>query len=71
MPAHKLKTRKSMAKRIKVTATGKVLHVKGSRSHKRSIKAKRTRRLLGDLHAYEPALARRALRMAPYLKKGA
>jgi len=68
MATHKLKTRKSMAKRIKVTATGKVLHVKGSRSHKRSIKAKRTLRLLGDLHAYTPALARRARRLAPYKK---
>jgi ribosomal protein L35 len=68
MAKHKLKTRKSMSKRIKVTATGLVLHVKGARSHKRSIKSQRTRRLLGDLHAYTPALARRAKRLAPYTK---
>jgi ribosomal protein L35 len=63
-----MKTRSSMAKRIKITGTGKVLHVKGSRSHKRSIKAKRTLRLLGDLHEFSPAFARRARAMAPYKK---
>lgn len=68
MPQHKLKTRKSIAKRIKVTSTGKVLHVKGSRSHKRSIKSKRTLRLLNDLHEYTPAFARRVRRLAPYKK---
>lgn len=68
MPQHKLKTRKSIAKRIKITGTGKVLHVKGSRSHKRSIKSKRTHRLLGDLHEYTPAFGRRVRQMAPYKK---
>lgn len=68
MATRKLKTRKSMAKRIKITGTGKVLHVKGSRSHKRSIKSKRTLRLLGDLHEFAPAFARRARRLAPYKK---
>jgi len=57
-----------MAKRIKITASGKVLHVKGSRSHKRSIKAKRTLRLLRDLHEFKPAFARRARALAPYKK---
>lgn len=58
-----------MAKRIRITPTGKVLHVKGSRSHKRSIKAKRTLRLLGKMHPFTPAFARRARRLAPYKKR--
>ncbi len=69
MAGQKLKTRKSIAKRIRITGTGKVLHVKGSRSHKRSIKAKRTLRLLGDLHEYTPTLSRQVRRMAPYKKR--
>ncbi len=68
MATHKLKTRKSVAKRIRITPTGKVLHVKGNRSHKRSIKSHRTLRLLGNLQEYAPAEARRARRMAPYKK---
>jgi large subunit ribosomal protein L35 len=66
MATRKLKTRKSMAKRIKITATGKVLHVKGSRNNKRSIKSKRTLRLMGDLHEYSPGEARRVRKMVPY-----
>jgi large subunit ribosomal protein L35 len=68
MARHKVKTRKSIAKRIKITGSGKVLHVKGARSHKRSIKAKRTLRLLHDLHEFTPALGRRVRRLAPYKK---
>jgi ribosomal protein L35 len=69
MATHKFKTRKSIAKRIRITGTGKILHVKGSRSHKRSIKAKRTLRLLGDLHEFTPAFGRRVRAMAPYKKR--
>jgi len=66
MAKQKLKTRHSIAKRIKITGTGKVLHTKGNRSHKRSIKSGRTLRLIGDMFPYTPALAKRARRLAPY-----
>ncbi len=43
-----IKTKKSIAKRFKVTATGKVLHAKAGRRHLLSSKnAKRRRRLAG------------------------
>jgi large subunit ribosomal protein L35 len=68
MPKQKLKTRHSMSKRIKVTGTGKILHVKGNRSHKRSIKSKRTLRLLHRMFRFPPAEERRARRLAPFKK---
>ena len=68
MAKQKLKTRHSMSKRIKVTGTGMILHVKGNRSHKRSIKSKRTLRLLGDMSRFAPAEERRARRLAPFKK---
>ena len=52
MPKHKQKTRKSAAKRFKVTATGRVMHKKAGRSHllsKKSSKRKRSLRRLGEL----------------------
>jgi large subunit ribosomal protein L35 len=64
-----MKTRKSIAKRIRITGTGKILHVKGFRSHKRSVKAGRTLRLLRDLHEYSAAEGRRVRAMAPYKKR--
>ena len=35
----KLKTNKSMSKRVKITASGKILHRRASRAHKLSIKS--------------------------------
>ena len=35
----KLKTRKTMSKRVKLTATGKVLHRKATRAHKLTLKS--------------------------------
>jgi large subunit ribosomal protein L35 len=68
MAKQKLKTRKSMAKRIKITASGKVLHMKGARNHKRLAKAPRTLRMLSKMFPFTPGYARRARRMAPYKK---
>ena len=69
MAKQKLKTRKSVAKRIRITGSGKILHVKGNRSHKRSIKSARTRRLLRDLHEYSAGFGRNVRALAPYKKR--
>jgi large subunit ribosomal protein L35 len=68
MTKQKLKTRKSVAKRIKVTGTGLILHTKGARNHKRSANKPRTRRLISKMFAYTPGFAKTIRRQAPYKK---
>jgi large subunit ribosomal protein L35 len=46
-PIARSKTRKSVAKRFKITATGKVLHSQSSRRHLLSSKNAKRRRQLG------------------------
>jgi large subunit ribosomal protein L35 len=46
----KMKTHKSTAKRIKVTANRKLRRLKQQRSHKRSTKSKRVRRSFDKYH---------------------
>ncbi len=65
----KIKTHKATAKRFRVTGTGKIVRLKGRRSHLRRRKAKRVRRSY-DRHIEVEAKGeqRRIKRLAPYLE---
>lgn len=65
----KIKTRKTAAKRFKITATGKIMRLRAQRSHLRRRKSKRV------LRSYDRAIEvttrgekKRIKRCAPYLK---
>ncbi len=64
--ATKPKTHKAITKRYRITPTGKVLRMKGNRSHLRRKKAKRTRRLFGQPQPVAPGMARRIRRAMPH-----
>ena len=60
----KKKTHKGLAKRVKVTATGKVLHRRGGKSHLLSKKSSKHRRRLsapGELKGGQARIVRRLL----------
>lgn len=67
---YKLKTYKAAAKRFRVTKNGKILRMKGGKSHLRRRKSKR---VLYQLRKNVEVTARgdkkRIKRLAPYLKK--
>ena len=65
----KTKTHKSMAKRIKVTGTGKILLGRGFQNHKKSAKSKRSLRKMDDMMPASPGVARRVRRLVPGLKR--
>ncbi|MFQ6014568.1 MAG: 50S ribosomal protein L35 [Anaerolineae bacterium] len=65
----KIKTHKATAKRFKVTGSGKIMRVKGHKSHLRRRKAKRVRRLYDKtLEVTTARNKKRIKRLAPYLK---
>lgn len=65
----KLKTHKTTAKRFHVTGTGKIMRLKGHRSHLRRRKAKRVQRLYDrKLEVETRGEKARIKRLAPYLK---
>jgi large subunit ribosomal protein L35 len=65
----KIKTHKATAKRFKRTGSGKLMRVKGGKSHLRRKKAKRVKR---KFHQMEEVVAKRdkkrVKKLAPYLK---
>jgi large subunit ribosomal protein L35 len=65
----KIKTHKATAKRFRVTGTGKIVRLKGRRSHLRRRKAKRVKRSF-DRKIEVKARGEKAniKRLAPYLK---
>ncbi len=66
----KLKTHKATSKRFRLTSTGKLVRTKGSKSHLRRHKSKRTKRLLAEMLPVEGAgIRKRVHRLAPYLSK--
>jgi len=70
----KIKTHKSTAKRFKLSANGKILHVKGGakggKVHFRRRKSKATKYLFDNTIPIEtPGDVKRVKRLAPYLKK--
>jgi large subunit ribosomal protein L35 len=65
----KIKTHKSTAKRFRVTGNGKIMRLKGRRSHLRRKKAKRATRLFDRKIEVEASGEKaRIKRLAPYLK---
>jgi large subunit ribosomal protein L35 len=67
---YKLKTYKAAAKRFRVTKNGKIMRMKGGKSH---LRRKKSKRVLYDLRQNVEVTAKgdkkRIKRLAPYLKK--
>ena len=67
---YKLKTYKAAAKRFRMTKNGKIIRMKGGKSHLRRKKSKRVLyELRQGLEVTAPGDKRRIKRLAPYLKK--
>ncbi|HOC02278.1 MAG TPA: 50S ribosomal protein L35 [Candidatus Ratteibacteria bacterium] len=62
----KLKTRKSVAKRFKITATGKVKHYRSGKSHILTKKNSKRKRRLAKSKILEGAQAKMIKKMLPY-----
>ena len=61
----KLKTHKGAARRFKITATGKLMHAKGMKSHRRRKKAPRVKRQFDRMQTMDDASVKRVRRMLP------
>ncbi len=62
----KMKTRKALAKRVHVTGTGKLLHIKVGKSHLRRRKSKRVKRALDKKCEFHPADLDKVRKELPY-----
>lgn len=62
----KLKTHKAAAKRLKVTADGKILRMKGYRGHLRRNRTKRSKEEYDKMFEMAPGMAKRAAPLLPY-----
>jgi len=62
----KLKTRKSVAKRFKITGTGKVLHYPSGHGHILTKKSAKRKRRLAKPKALKGSQAKMVKRMLPY-----
>ena len=62
----KLKTHKGAQDRFHVTGSGKIMRVKGGKSHLRRKKAPRTKRLYDETIPVSPADTKRIRRLLPY-----
>ena len=65
----KLKTHKGAKSRFHITGSGKIMRVKGPKSHLRMKKAKRVRGLFDEMIQLHPRDRRRISRLIPYGKK--
>ena len=61
----KLKTHKGAQRRFKVTATGKIMHAKGMKSHNRRKKAPRVKRQFDRMLEMNSASVKRVKRLIP------
>lgn len=61
----KLKTHKGAKRRFKVTATGKIMHAKGMKSHFRRKKAPRVKRQFDRMQVMDETNVKRVRRMLP------
>jgi len=68
MARYKLKTRRIAKKRFKITATGKILRMKGLRSHLRRKKPARTKRQFDQMLPLAPCDRRRIRRLLPHAR---
>lgn len=67
---YKLKTYKAAAKRFRMTKNGKIVRMKGGKSHLRRKKSQRVKyQLRKDLKVTASGDKKRIMRLAPYLKK--
>jgi large subunit ribosomal protein L35 len=62
----KLKTHKGAQSRFHVTGSGKIMRVKGPKSHLRRRKAKRVRRQFDEMIELHPSDRTRIKRLIPY-----
>ncbi|MHB1005649.1 MAG: 50S ribosomal protein L35 [Chloroflexota bacterium] len=62
----KLKTHKGTAKRIRVTGTGKLMRMKGLRSHLRRNKAKRVKAMFDEMIEVNRVDRERIRKLMPY-----
>ena len=62
----KLKTHKGAKSRFHITGTGKIMRVKGGKSHLRRKKSPRTKRLYDETIPVHPADKTRIKRLLPY-----
>jgi large subunit ribosomal protein L35 len=61
----KLKTHKGAKRRFKITATGKIMHAKGMKSHLRRKKSPRVKRQFDRMLVMNDATVPRVRRMLP------
>ena len=61
-----IKTKKSAAKRFKITATGKVMRTKGMKSHNRRKKAPRVKRMFDRMLPLDESNRKKVQRLLPY-----
>jgi len=62
----KLKTHKGAQSRFHITGSGKIMRVKGGKSHLRRRKTKRTKRLFDEKIPISPSDKARIKRLLPY-----
>ncbi len=62
----KLKTHKGAKRRFHITGTGKIMRIKGGKSHLRRKKAKRVKRLFDEKILLHPSDRARIKRLLPY-----
>ena len=62
----KIKTHKGAKSRFHITGSGKIMRMKGGKSHLRRRKAKRTKRLFDETIPVSPADRTRVRRLIPY-----
>jgi large subunit ribosomal protein L35 len=61
----KLKTHKGAQRRFKITATGKIMHAKGMKSHNRRKKSARVKRQFDRMLVMNDATVKRVKRLLP------
>ena len=61
----KMKTHKGAKRRFKITGTGKIMYVKGMKSHNRRKKASRTKRLFDKMLVLSNVDRERVQRLLP------
>ncbi len=62
----KIKTHKGAQSRFHITGSGKIMRVKGMKSHLRRRKSKRTKRLFDEMIPLHPSDRIRIKRLIPY-----
>ena len=63
-----IKTKKSVAKRFKITARGKVMHARAGRRHLLSSKSPKRRRGLGETKQVDPTDVYRIKQSLPFTR---